>query len=241
MRGATLLLAAVALWAVDGYEVYKRHCASCHQKFIPFEKLKRNFEHNNTILKLKAPTINQLSYRLKGRIGDPKGDEEIHRMEVVEFIKDYVRRPDPSKSVCMEEVQRAFKTMPPMKLSDEELEAVGEWIYDFYQKPKSKGTFDDLLQKAKKGHKIIIIEATAPYCHYCKRMDQVLQSPKVKKRLQDFLLYKVDVSKEALPLGLEWSMTPTFIFVDEKKRVLKKVPGAWGEEDFIQILDEVKR
>ncbi len=243
MRGVGLLIVGLVLWAADGYEVYKRHCASCHQQFIPFEKLKENFEHNNTILKLKGPTINQLSYRLKTRIGDPKGDEDIHRMEVVEFIKEYVLHPDPSKSVCMDIVSQAFDTMPPLKLDEEELEAVAEWIYDFdRESEKEETSFEKVLQEAKEQNRTIIVEATSPHCHYCQKMEKVLQSPRVRERLKSqFLLYKVDVSKEKLPMDLKWSMTPFFIFMDAKGRVIKKVPGAWGEDDFLQILDEVRR
>jgi hypothetical protein len=54
-------------------------------------------------------------------------------MEVVEFIKDYVIDPDKSKSVCLEEVISNFETMPSLrgKISEEELEMVSEWIYDY--------------------------------------------------------------------------------------------------------------
>ena len=123
----------------DGESVYKEKCASCHQGYISVELLRENFvEFNNTKLKLKAPTLNQLSFRLKQKIGDPKGDEDIHMMEVQEFVKSYVINPDREKSVCLKEVMQAFKTMPSMKgeISEEALEEVIEYIYHF---DKNKG------------------------------------------------------------------------------------------------------
>jgi hypothetical protein len=87
----------------------------------------------NTLLQLKGPSLNQLNFRLKQMIGEPNGDKEFHKMEVVEFIKDYVIDPDKSKSVCLEEVISNFETMPSLrgKISEEELEMVSEWIYDY--------------------------------------------------------------------------------------------------------------
>jgi hypothetical protein len=51
---------------------------------------------------------------------------------VVEFVKEYVITPDRGKSVCMDEVMGSFETMPSLegKVSEEELEAVAEWIYN---------------------------------------------------------------------------------------------------------------
>jgi hypothetical protein len=68
---------------------------------------------------------------LKQQIGDRDGDREFHMMEVTEFVKDYVYYPDKQKSVCIPEVIRQFDTMAPMKgkISEEELDAVSEWIY----------------------------------------------------------------------------------------------------------------
>lgn len=117
----------------SGYKVYKNKCSSCHQEYVEVPKLIENFEKNNTILNLKAPTINQLSFRLKQMIGDRELDEEIHLFEVSEFIKDYVINPDKDKSVCLDIVISNFETMESMrgKITTEELEMVSEWIYYF--------------------------------------------------------------------------------------------------------------
>ncbi len=240
---------AACLSADEGEEVYQNKCASCHETYIPMTKLMENFvEQKNTLLKLKAPTLNQLSYRLKQQIGDPKGDEEIHRMEVSAFIADYLNDPDKQKSVCLRDVIQYFDTMPSMKgqISEEELESVSAYIYDFDQKVVAeKGVkhelFDTALREAEKNNKIIVIKAMTEHCHYCKKMDrEVLVDDQVVKALQkDFVVVQVDITKNALPLGLTAELTPSFFFIDKDEKVLQKVVGSWNVEDFLEILKEV--
>ena len=101
----TIISLVSSMHASEGKTVYQKKCASCHEAYIPMPKLMENFvEQKNKLLNLKAPTLNQLSYRLKQQIGDPKGDEEIHRMEVSAFIADYLNNPDKEKSVCLRDV-----------------------------------------------------------------------------------------------------------------------------------------
>lgn len=134
----TLTLLINFTFAIDGYKIYKQKCFSCHAEFIEFSKLAQNFENENRDLKLKAPTINQLSYRLKQMIGD-SSDEEFHLFEVSEFIKDYTINPDKSKTKCLDIVMKNFEVMPSLKdkISEEELEAVAQWIY-YYDKKEEK-------------------------------------------------------------------------------------------------------
>ncbi len=240
----------MALFATEGETVYKKKCAACHEAYIPMGELKENFiEYNNTKLKLKAPTLNQLSFRLKQRIGDPNGDRDMQLMEITDFVTNYLYNPDREKSICMDEVLEAFGTMPSMKgkISEAEIEAVTEYIYDFDEKMLKAHSvryekFDDALKKAKKEGKIVMIKATSPYCHYCKMMDrEVLSTDAVASILhKDFVPVEIDVYKEALPLGLKFKYTPTFFFVDGNGKLLKTVPGAFDKADFIKILKEMK-
>jgi thioredoxin-related protein len=235
---------------MEGKEVYEKKCASCHQGYISMSKLKENFQdYNNTLLKLTAPTLNQLSYRLKKSIGDPKGDNEIHRMEVAAFISEYVQYPDRQKSLCLDEVMQVFKTMPSLKgkISEDELEAVSTYIYEFDEKTVEKNSvqyegFEQALQKAKKEHKIIMIKVMTKDCYYCKKMDrEVMVEQEVVDRLEeDFISVAIDVSTTQLPLGLKAEFTPSFIFIDENGTVLMNLPGAWNKTDFLDILKEAK-
>ena len=126
------IFSTLFLFANEGEEVFKDKCASCHSEFVSIEKLTENFmESENKLLNLKAPTLNQLSFRLKQQIGNPKGDEDMHRMEVGAFIADYLINPDKQKSVCLEDVIKHFDTMPSMKgqVTEEEMEDVTFFLY----------------------------------------------------------------------------------------------------------------
>lgn len=244
-----IVLSIISLYA-DGERVYKSQCASCHVGFIPMGALKENFvEYNNTKLNLKGPTLNQLSFRLKQNIGNPKGDEEFHLMEVSEFIKDYVYNPDKQKSVCMDEVLEAFETMPSMrgKISEDDLDEVATYIYHYDQKSLAKNApkytvYKRAVQRAKDENKIIMIKATSQHCHFCKKMDrEVFVDKEVVGHLEkDFIAVEVDIYKERLPEGLETQVTPTFFFLSSDEKVLKRVPGALDKGDFMMIMGTVK-
>jgi len=244
------MVSSLFLLANEGKMLYDKHCLSCHKTFIPMSKLKENFlDKNNTLLKLKAPTLNQLSYRLKQRIGDPKGDEDMHRMEVGAFMSDYVLHPDKAKSVCLEDIIKHFKTMPSLKgkVSNDELEEIATYLYDFDKKVVEEKSayyesFETAFQKAKSEHKIVMIKAMSDTCHYCRKMErEVLIDKDVIKLIEkDFIPVSINVSKHMLPLGLKAELTPSFIFIDENKKVLKNVPGAWNKNDFISLLHEAK-
>jgi len=143
----TILLGALSiglLYADRGEDVYTKVCSKCHQLYIPIDKLSENFEADNKILKLNAPTISQISYRMKQKIGDPRSDEDIQRMEVSAFIADYIIYPDKQKSVLHPNVGKHFETMPSLKgkLSTEDIEAISSFVYDYDSKVKAAQKID---------------------------------------------------------------------------------------------------
>ncbi len=240
----------VMLLADEGKMLFEKHCVSCHTPFIPMSKLKENFlDHNNTLLNLKAPTLNQLSYRLKQQVGDRHGDEDLHRMEVTAFMSDYVIHPDKDKSVCLDDVMQYFQTMPSLKgkVSDDELEEIGTYLYDFdTEVVKAKSVkyegFEKALERAKKEHKIIMIEAMTKECHFCRKMERevMIEEEIVKAIEKDFIPVSIDISVHALPLGIKTTITPSFIFIDENASIIENVPGAWSKKDFALLLQEIK-
>ncbi|RUM72104.1 MAG: hypothetical protein DSZ08_01730 [Sulfurovum sp.] len=243
---------SIFLYANRGEEVYNKVCSQCHQLDIPRDKLMKNFfEMNNTLLNLKAPTISQISYSMKQKIGDPREDIDIQRMEVSAFIADYIIYPDKQKSVLSPKISKFFKTMPSLKgkLSTEDIEAISNFVYDYDQKDKGSKSveyvsFERALKQAKKENKIMIIQATAPHCRYCAKMEkEVLKDKKIVDLLKkEFVVVSVDLSKEVLPMDLRVRMTPTFFFIfvnDKNEKVkIKRIPGAWSKEDFLDILKE---
>ena len=111
--------------------------------------------------------------------------------------------------------------------------------------PKSL-TYTEAVKEAKVTGKIIMIKAISSHCHYCLEMDkEVFANPKVQAVLdKGFLSVSIDVGKEALPLGLKSQMTPTFFFVTfqpkQSKPKIKRIPGAWHNKEFLEILTEIQ-
>ena len=128
-----VLMGAVSLMGVeqkvDGEKVFDKACASCHIKMITSEETKKVFKT------LKAPPMVEVSGQLKKNIKIVEDiDDEIHRAVVIAFIKDYIMYPHLDKSMCQAMALERFDLMPSMKgkLSEEELNAVAAWVYDFY-------------------------------------------------------------------------------------------------------------
>ena len=128
-----LFAAAAALLGaeenIDGEKVFDKACASCHIKMITAEETKKVFKT------LKAPPMVEVSGQLKKNIKIVEDiDDEIHRAVVIAFIKDYVIYPHLDKSMCQAMALERFDLMPSLKgkLSEEELNAVSAWVYDFY-------------------------------------------------------------------------------------------------------------
>jgi cytochrome c len=133
----SVVVATVALMAaekkVDGEQVFEQKCASCHIKMITKPELKKIFKT------VKAPPMIEVSNQLKNNIKIVEDiDDEIHRAVTIAFIKDYVIYPDLDKSMCEAMALEKFYLMPSQKgkLSEEEINAVAAWVYDYYQGKK---------------------------------------------------------------------------------------------------------
>ena len=114
-----------------GEKVFEKKCMECHEKYMDIPLLMKNFiEENNKLLNLKAPTGNEISFRLKQQIGS-RDDMEFHLHQTNDFLKDYLYNPDLSKTICLEGVIRHFKVMPSMKgkITEEEIEEVNHFLY----------------------------------------------------------------------------------------------------------------
>lgn len=114
-----------------GEMIFDNKCNQCHEKSMPIPLLMKNFiEENNETLKLKAPTGNEISFRLKQQIGH-KDDIEFQLIQTTDFVKDYMFNPDLAKTICLEGVIRHFEVMPSMKgkITEEEIEDVTHFLY----------------------------------------------------------------------------------------------------------------
>lgn len=127
----TLLLAS-ALFATDGYEVYKNNCMSCHVEMMTKKEVMKNIKD------MKAPPMVEVSGRLKENIQTTDEEDDVNRYLFILFVKDYIINPNLDNSMCHPGALERFGTMPSMKgkISNAEAQAVAEWIYDRYEDVK---------------------------------------------------------------------------------------------------------
>ncbi len=125
----SLVVAGVTLFGADGYSVYKKQCMQCHVEMIGKQDALKNLKT------LKAPPMVEVSNRLKENIIIKEADDDAMKRRVVTaFIKDYIENPDFDYSMCHLGALDRFGVMPSLKgkLTDEERQAVAEWVYDRY-------------------------------------------------------------------------------------------------------------
>jgi len=124
-----LLLLSSALFAVDGYEVYKKNCMVCHVEMMSKEFALKHFSE------LKAPPMVEVSARLKQNIKTTDEEDDVDRHLFILFVKDYISNPNLDFSMCNVGAIENFGVMPSLKgkLTEKEKQAVAEWVYDRYE------------------------------------------------------------------------------------------------------------
>ena len=117
------------LLASDGYSVYQKQCMQCHVEMMDKQTVLKNFKT------LKAPPMVEVSNRLKENIVLKEEDAAVKRRVVIAFIKEYIENPNIDYSMCHLGALDRFGVMPSLKgkLSNEEREAVAQWVYDRYE------------------------------------------------------------------------------------------------------------
>jgi thioredoxin-related protein len=100
--------------------------------------------------------------------------------------------------------------------------------------------YNEALELAKKEGKIILLELVSTDCTFCDRMEkEVLSQPQVQEAIQkDFILAKINVDYEQIPLGLSEQMTPMFVFTTVDENVEDMRLGYIEENDFLNLLEE---
>lgn len=241
----------------DGELIFKNKCSSCHGVFIDFNTLKENFfEKNNKLLNLKAPTVNMLAYAIMDspkRVGDPN-DEDMRQIEIENYLKSYLEKPDKFNSICDEHILQFYDTKKAiLDLSNEDYTNLAlffmEYKENLNEKEKEVSNFASsadekaILEKAKKENKKIIVYATSKSCFFCKRMDRdVLNLEEVKKQMaKNYIFIKNDMDESLLPFDLQKvykKITPSFFVLSKEGVFEKQYPGSWTKSDFLEILKE---
>jgi len=127
----TLLLSSL-LFSDKGYEVYKKNCMVCHAEMMSAEYA---LSHIDTLV---APPMVEVSARLKDNIKTTDDEKDVNRYLFILFVKDYIINPNLDNSMCNTGAIEKFGVMPSLKgkISDEERQAVAEWLYERYENIK---------------------------------------------------------------------------------------------------------
>ncbi|WP_169308521.1 thioredoxin family protein [Nitratifractor salsuginis] len=233
-------------------------CGTCHTGYVDPELLKKNFfQKKNRLLHLKAPTVNMLVYAmLQGpkKVGDIP-DREMRREEIAAYLEEVLPRLDMDETLFTRGLLQYFGKKCSIKgLDERDYLDLSDFFMEymkhrFVAKAHSKrhlenpGKLGLLLSEAKRSGKYLIVEASSPYCHYCKRMDrEVLSDPEVQKLLRKhFIMAEVNVQSTALPeqlVKVYRHITPSFFILDGNGTLLGHYPGSWTRKDFLSILRE---
>ncbi len=244
-----MLIAATFLFALQGEAVFEKKCASCHSEYyIPQSKLMVNYQHNNKDLNLTAPTVTELSFRIKDQVGDRTLDAEGQKFEIEDWLTQFFKNPKVFHTILPKNARNVYGQMPPVKVTEEETEALADFLYEYAEKMMiahgvKRYSYDEALQIARKHQKIILIEGYLPFCRGCIWMDRnVMVEPEVKAVLnKDFVLVRKNLLIEKLPLGMKRLGTPSFYFIaPDGKRIIDMVEGSGTKEEFLSLLTSIK-
>ncbi len=249
----------------DGKKIFWDKCAVCHTGHIDADKIKKNFfEQNNSVLMLGAPTVNMLAYAImRGpkHIGDP-GDPDMQQIEIEEYLQNILYHPKRENSICDPQIMKFYDIKTPLKekLSKDEISALAKFFMEYKKRRKKKqkkkdgitlpsikienpGVLDaqQILDRAKKEKKNIIIEASTPTCFYCQKMKrEVINTEDVQNLLgKGFIFADINVESTRLPFGLDKhykNVTPSFFVLNSDGKLLSSYPGSLRKNDFVDIL-----
>ena len=104
-------------------------------------------------------------------------------------------------------------------------------------------TLDEALAEAKKNHSLVLVDAYAEWCGWCKKLDkETLSDPDVQKKLKDFVLLKLDTEENpdlAARFGIQG--LPTTLVLDENGKVVEEQAGFMPPQDYIKFLEAARK
>jgi len=102
--------------------------------------------------------------------------------------------------------------------------------------------FNEALQKAKQMDKEIMMMYSAVWCPECNYMkDVVFKDKEVVDYLQDrYIILTLDIQKDKLPDGFDYTGIPTFFFIDKNGKQKHKIIGGNKASKFLKQLKALK-
>ena len=102
------------------------------------------------------------------------------------------------------------------------------------------GIFTELLSKAQKENKMIMVDAYASWCGPCKWMAKnIFPNDTVAEFYnKNFISAKIDMEKgEGVDLAKKYQVTcyPTFLFIDKNGQLLHRLSGSMNTKDFVAL------
>lgn len=119
---------------------------------------------------------------------------------------------------------------------------IASWVAAAPKDPDPVKWFSDLdkgVARAKELKKPLVIEFTADWCHYCKKMDrETMSDPKVKAEIKGcFVAVRLDADQHASILQeLGISGIPATLLVDTQSRRGEQIAGFRGADEFLRSL-----
>jgi len=101
-----------------------------------------------------------------------------------------------------------------------------------------KGSFNEVLAKAKAENKIVMIDFITDWCIWCKHLDMRVYSNSdvVSYASTHQVNWKTDAEKEGKDLAKQYNVTgfPTLVFVDGDGKEIDKIVGFYPAKDFLE-------
>lgn len=106
-----------------------------------------------------------------------------------------------------------------------------------------KGSFNEVLAKAKTQNKIVMIDFITDWCIWCKQLDMRVYT---NKEVVDYanahqVNWKTDAEKEGVDLAKKYNVTgfPTLVFVDADGNEIDKIVGFYPAKDFLEMIKKI--
>lgn len=102
--------------------------------------------------------------------------------------------------------------------------------------------YKEALEIQKINSKIIMINVFRENCKYCVLMDKTFEEEELTDWINEhFIAVKVDAKSCLNDINLNVKMTPSFLFIDKNKKIIKTISGSWSKEDFIDLTKNITR